>query len=80
MTQNIYRIIGAIFISLSGIFYTAERIAERLSVAVTDAGLASAGTSTSGMMNYPGFFDNFFVWFFFLIGLILIVIGVLKRE
>ena len=72
MKQNSYGIIGAIFITLSGIFFTAERIAERLSVAITDAGLASAGISTSGMMHYPGFFDNFFVWFFLLIGLILI--------
>ncbi|WP_316572076.1 hypothetical protein [Neobacillus sp. YIM B06451] len=75
-----HRILGAIFISLSGIFFTAERIAERLSVAVRDAGFASAGMSTPGMMHYPGFFNNFFVWFFFLIGLILIAIGVFKRE
>ena len=75
-----YGIIGAVFISLSGVFFTAERIAERLSVAITDAGFASAGMSTPGMVSYPGFFDNFFVWFFFLMGLILIVIGVLRRE
>ena len=75
-----YGILGAVFISLSGLFFTAERIAERLSVAITDAGSASAGMSTTGMMHYPGFFDNFFVWFFFLMGLTLIVIGVLKRN
>ncbi|MEA3321146.1 MAG: hypothetical protein U9Q88_14150 [Bacillota bacterium] len=38
MNQKIYKIMGAIFISLSGLFYTAERIAERLAVGIADAG------------------------------------------
>lgn len=65
--------------SLSGLFYTAERIAERFSVAITDAGLASHDGSTMGFLNYPGFFSNFFVWFFLLIGLLLLSVGYSKR-
>lgn len=69
---------GVIFISLSGLFFTGERRAERLAVGITDAGLASYTGSTLGGLNYPGFFDNFFVWFFFLIGVLLIANGFLK--
>ncbi|WP_066400298.1 hypothetical protein [Neobacillus mesonae] len=80
MRQNNYWIMGTIFISLSGLFFTAERIAERLAVGITDAGFASYSGSSVGNQYYPGFFDNFFVWFFFLIGLLLLVFGFLKGN
>ncbi len=78
MQKNLYKIIGAIFISLSGLFFTAERIAERVSVAIVDAGSASHDGSTFGGIYYPNFFDNFFVWFFLLIGLFLFYYGFRK--
>ncbi len=56
-------LVGVFFIFLSGIFFTAERIAEVLAV----------GMRRSGEVHYPNFFDNFFVWLFFVIGLFLIV-------
>ena len=71
---------GTIFLSLSGLFFTAERIVERLSVAIIDAGLASYSGSTSGGISYPSLFDNFFVWSFLMIGLLLIFAGSFQRN
>ena len=55
-------LVGVFFLLFSGIFFTAERIAEVL----------AAGMRRSGEVNYPNFFDNFFVWLFFAIGILLI--------
>lgn len=65
--------------TLSGLFYTAERIAERVSDSLIESGYASQGMSTSGLVHFPGFFDNFFVWLFFLIGFLLFIYGFSKR-
>lgn len=80
MKHSNYWIVGTIFISLSGLFFTAERIAERLAVGIADAGIASHSGSTMGALFYPGFFDNFFVWFFFIIGLLLLIVGYSKKD
>ena len=62
-------LVGVFFLFFSGIFFTAERIAE----------VIAAGLRRSGDVLYPNFFDNFFVWFFFVIGLLLIVNKFLLR-
>lgn len=80
MERKNYLLVGAIFISLGGILYTAERIAERLAIAIRDAGFASAGMSTPGIGMFPGFFDNFFVWFSFFVGLLMLTGGLLKKP
>lgn len=79
MKLNVYLIVGTIFISLSGLFFTLERIAERLAVGITDAGFASYSGSSMGNIHYPGFFDNFFVWFFFVAGSLLLISGFSNR-
>ncbi|MCJ8010154.1 hypothetical protein MUG84_00165 [Paenibacillus sp. KQZ6P-2] len=80
MGNNYYKILGAIFMIISGLIYTAERIIENLSAALVAAGYASHGTGTDRAPNYAGFFDNFFVWFFFLLGFLLLAYGFPKGN
>lgn len=80
MKNNLYITLGTIFLALSGLLYTAERVASRISSAIIDAGFASTGSSTSGYVNYPGLFENFFVWLFFLLGLLLLAAALFKKN
>jgi TRAP-type mannitol/chloroaromatic compound transport system permease small subunit len=72
MGNNVYKVLGTIFMLMSGIFYTAERIIE--------SGYASHGVGSDRTAHYPQFFDNFFVWFFLLIGFVLLVYGFPKEK
>lgn len=76
----VIEIIGAMFMSLSGLFYTAERVAERVSTALVNAGFASINENPMVHAFYPDFKDNFFVWFFFIVGLLLLAKGFLKKA
>lgn len=78
MGNNFYKILGTIFMITSGIIYTAERIVEKISVALVTAGFASQGTNNTDFLrntHYDGFFANFFVWFFFFLGFLLLAYG-----
>ncbi|QFG00059.1 hypothetical protein PB01_15180 [Psychrobacillus glaciei] len=79
MKKNLNKVLGATFMILSGFFYTAERIAKRVADSIVESGYASQGMSTSGLVYFPGFFDNFFVWLFFFIGFLLFIYGFSKR-
>jgi hypothetical protein len=69
---------------VSGVLYTTERIIEKLSASIVAAGYASQGTGsdrrTSYYSGYSGFFDNFFVWFFFFLGFLLLAYGFPKSN
>lgn len=80
MRNNVYKVLGTIFMLTSGILYTAERMIEKVSVAIVASGYASHGVGTDRTASYPHFFDNFFVWFFMLVGFILLVYGFLKEK
>jgi hypothetical protein len=80
MENNFYKILGTLFMIISGLIYTAERIIENLSVSIITAGYASHGTITDKTPHYPGFFDNFFVWFFFFLGFLLLAYGFPKDN
>jgi hypothetical protein len=83
MGNNFYKVLGAIFMITSGLIYTAERIIEKLSVALVTAGFASHGTSNYDFLrntHYNSFFDNFFVWFFFFLGFLLLAYGFPKDN
>lgn len=75
MGNNFYKVLGSVFMILSGIIYTSERIIENISTSLIIAGFASHGTGANIEPNYPGFFENFFVWFFFFLGFILLAYG-----
>lgn len=81
MENHLYKILGVVLMGLSGLFHTCERIAARISSALVYAGYASHmnGVSTNSP-DYPHIFDNFFVWFLFLVGFILLVFGFPKRT
>jgi hypothetical protein len=75
VTNNIYKILGTIFLIISAVIYTSERVIEKISVSLVNAGFASHGSSVNNEPNYPGFFGNFFVWFFFFLGFLLLAYG-----
>ncbi|AJS58975.1 hypothetical protein [Paenibacillus sp. IHBB 10380] len=80
MGNNLYKILGTIFMIVSGVLYTTERIMEELSASIVAAGYASQGTGTDRTSYYSGFFDNFFVWFFFFLGFLLLAYGFPKSN
>jgi hypothetical protein len=79
MANNFYRILGSAFMIVSAIIYTAERITAKISAAIIEANYASPNRIAIEP-DYPGFFGNFFVWFFFFIGFVLLVYGFPKRD
>lgn len=46
MGNNVYKLLGTIFMLMSGGFYTAERITEKISAAIVAYGYASTGMGT----------------------------------
>ncbi|OAB43727.1 hypothetical protein [Paenibacillus glacialis] len=80
MGNNSYKILGTIFMIVSGGLYTIERIVEKLSASIVAAGYASHGAGIDRTPYYSGFFDNFFVWFFFFLGFLLLAFGFPKRN
>lgn len=80
MGNNFYKVLGAVFMVFSGLIYTFERIAERISSSIIEAGYAANGHLNEIEPDYPGFFNNFFVWFFLFIGFILLAYGFPKKT
>ncbi len=80
MENNSYKILGTIFMIGSSLIYTIERAITRISASIVAAGHASHGTVTNFDLIYPGFFDNFFVWFFLFIGFLLLAYGFPKFK
>lgn len=80
MTNNFYKILGTILMVISGLIYSLERITARISSSIIEAGHASNGLSAEIRTDYPGFFDNFFVWFFLFIGFLLLAYGFPKKQ
>jgi len=78
--SNINKISGIILIVMSGIIYTLENITEKISSAMVASGYAMTGIGVDRTYNNIGLFDNFFVWFFFLVGFILLVFGFPKEK
>jgi len=80
MGNNTYKRIGTIFMITAGVIYTIERCVASISYALIQAGYASHGTNTNFKLEYPGFFNNFFVWFFLFIGFLLLAYGFPKDK
>ena len=80
MERRTFIFLGAIFMIVSGMFYTAERVAAILAGGLADGGSAIHGGGTFGTVDYPGFFDNLFVYLFFIIGLLLIATGYIQKK
>ncbi|WP_168122417.1 hypothetical protein [Paenibacillus sp. HB172176] len=80
MGNHVNKILGAIFMIVSALIYTTERIVEKLSAALQAAGYASHGTGSDRTYHYQSFFDNFFVWFFFFLGFLLLAYGFPQKN
>nr|WP_144919521.1 hypothetical protein [Paenibacillus bovis] len=80
MEKRTFIFLGAILIIVSGTFYTAERVAAILAGGLADGGSAIHGGGTFGTVDYPGFFDNLFVYMFFVLGLLLIGVGFVQKK
>jgi len=78
--NNLYRKLGTVFMAISGLIYSFERITARISSSIIEAGHASNGHNIEIKPDYPGFFDNFFVWFFLFIGFVLLAYGFPKKP
>jgi len=76
MGNDFYKKLGALFLIVSGTFYTAERIAAKAGYLPTIG--RSGGYDVSPV--YPQLSDNLFVWLFGLIGFVLLVFGFPKRN
>lgn len=68
---NPNKLFSALFLIASGLIYTTERVAARLAAAITDH---------DDRIGYPDFFDNFYVWFFFVIGLVFLILPERKND
>jgi hypothetical protein len=81
MTNNLYKILGTLFILFSGSIYTVERIIENISASLVTAGIAThSGLGLAREIKNISFFDNFFVWFLFFLGLLLLVYGIARNK
>ncbi|MCM3632888.1 hypothetical protein [Paenibacillus camelliae] len=80
MKSNSYKIIGAVFLLLSGIIYSLERVSTLISTSMIRAGFFSGRmTGEVPSVETANFFDNLFAPLFLLIGLVSIIYG-FKRE
>ncbi len=87
-----YKIAGFLFIALSAIIYTAERVSEKISSALHTVAAAACFKSQTAVSNgrfyeieLPNFskcFENPVIWVCFIIGLLLIIFGpkTIKKE
>lgn len=78
LERHAYKIIGMLFLFFSGAFYTAERIAARIAEGIAAAG-GDGSKHPSEVYWHPSITDNFFVWFFLLIGFVILAYGFPRR-
>lgn len=79
--MKLYQVLGAIFIIMSGFIYSVERGFSMLSTSLIRAGFFSGRmTGEVPEVSINGFFDNFYVPLFFIVGLILVIFGVIKKQ
>lgn len=75
-----YKLLGALFIMISGLIYSLERGFSMISTSLIMAGFYSGKMSGEvPEVEIHTLFDNFYVPLFFIVGLILIVYGFLKK-
>ncbi|KQL52671.1 hypothetical protein AN964_03445 [Heyndrickxia shackletonii] len=75
-----YKVLGAIFILVSGFMYSIERAVTMLSTNVVIAGFyAGKITGEVPKVEVASVFSNLFVPIFFVLGIILIIYGFRKR-
>jgi hypothetical protein len=79
--MNSYKVLGFVFLIVSGLIYTFERISSVLSTSLIKASFyAGKMTGEIPEVKYGNLFDNFFVPLFFLLSVILLVYGFKKSE
>lgn len=80
MKANFYKFLGAFLLIASGLFYTAERISARISSAIVAAGFSTHRNVVENIPSYSGLFDNFFVWFLWFVGILILIFGFVKKT
>lgn len=78
--MNFYKVTGIILIIMSGLIYTLERGFSLVSTSIVKAGFYS-GTMTGGVpeVEASGFFNNWFVPLFLVVGLALVIYDFKKK-
>ncbi|KAF2955149.1 hypothetical protein [Marinitoga sp. 38H-ov] len=79
--MNVYAKLGVIFLIVSGIFYTLERIVAKFiwALEISAVKLSPSGGSYSSYPDMPNLSENIFVIAFLILGIILIIWGLLKK-
>jgi hypothetical protein len=80
LSNHTYKLLGTIFMIISGIIFTIERCVANISGSLIVAGHASHGTAVGFQPEYPSFNDNFFVLFFLIIGILIFAYGLIKKN
>jgi hypothetical protein len=55
-------------------------IGDRVSATIVASGYASRGTGSDSSAHYPDFTENFFVWFLFLLGIVIVAYDSIRRR
>lgn len=69
---------GIGFIALSGVLFTFERFIAAYLYSIEVLPIKLNGSGSYGPLKMPGLFDNFYVGFLLVLGLILFILGMLK--
>lgn len=81
MVNQVYKVLGAIFMISSGLIYTIERCVANISSSLIVSGYTSHGTHVTGYKpEYPSITDNFFVLFLLILGILIFAYGLIKKN
>lgn len=80
MGNDFYKILGSVFMLMSGILYTIERVVTTITSSKVHAEYVAQGIYKKFEPEYPIFFDNFFVVFFLLVGFVILAYGFPKKS
>lgn len=78
--MELHKVLGAVLIIISGLIYSLERGFSMLSTSLIKAGFFS-GRMSGGVpeVEVNTLFSNFYVPLFFIVGLILVIYGFMKK-
>jgi hypothetical protein len=76
-----YQVLGTVFIIMSGLIYSLERGFSMLSASLIRAGFFSGRmTGEVPEVEVNGIFSNFYIPLFLIVGLILVILGFMKKQ
>jgi hypothetical protein len=80
LSNHTNKVLGTIFMIISGLIFTIERCVASISDSLIVAGHASHGMAVAFTPEYPSISDNFFVLFFLILGILIFAYGLIKKN